>query len=207
MKNRINAKKSKGQQQTVLVVVSVVATSGKNLNETDCAAIEVLQSSGFVALKSVAKKISARAPGGDTMFLIDYDANAASNQKPFKLVYVRDGSAKEIESGRTIYIQQVPGPSGTFEVLVRGDCKLTEWDFTCAPADKKTIEEYVQIVRTKGILPQNGYLPNLSSRRPLDGTLEADHPSADAYEADSQKLELPPRLGLSKHWCWYFVLL
>ena len=133
-------------EKTVLQVSSVIASSGKSertLTSVDHSAIDVLQDSGLTNLKSLARGVSARPNGGDDIFLFEYDHSNLANQKPGRIVRVQPHQCREVDSGRTIYIQGTPSSgSGSLEILFKGN-HIPDWTLTCTMADKETVKSFL----------------------------------------------------------------
>ena len=107
-----------GAVKTVLEVINVSVSSGTNNETSDARAFEVLQDAGFVGLKYAANRTTARPPGGDKTFLLEYDSSNPANRKPFKLVCL-SYFCKEIEIGTTLYVPNVIGGVPMFPLKFR----------------------------------------------------------------------------------------
>lgn len=168
MNNKISLKL--GARKSVLQVISVSVSSGKHdkridaKERSDTKAFEVLQEAGFGELKYEANRTKAFPPkGGNTVFLLDYDASNPANQKSCKIVCMDTRACKEIDTGYTIYISEQIDPTNPIEVYLRGDL-LADWEVVCKVADDKTVEVYKMIVGHNNILKPKDPIPR-SMRR------------------------------------------
>lgn len=130
-----------GTAMTVLEITRVSVNSSRYaLGTADSASEEFLENSGFADIKAKDKKTHANSPQNGLRFLVEFDAAHPGNQKPARIISVKDGAFKAIEAGRAIYISDATCKNGC-EVYLRGD-NLADWEIQCAIPDRKISEAY-----------------------------------------------------------------
>src|SRR3989338_4158994 len=127
-------KKEKNGKATtvVLEVVRVKASSGHKGGGADTDAICFLQESGFQHIKTNGidkMHMCAEPPSDISQMLCEYDRNAGPSFL-FRLVRGQGTERKILESGRTMYVQEVPNRDGLIELCGTGD-GLNDWTITC----------------------------------------------------------------------------
>src|SRR3989344_8120863 len=109
-----NISSPSGAGKTVLEVVRVKASSNPNRAGFDSEAKDFLQDAGFIHLKvgDNQRHIIGSAPSEDILLLLEHDVQADQNNGHFWLIRIQRGTRREIETGRTMYVESVPNAEG-----------------------------------------------------------------------------------------------
>lgn len=186
-------------QTTVLEIVRVSVNSSRfAIANCDEKAKDFLQNLGFLDIRFENKRTLAASPEKTLRFLLDIDTATKGNQKPVKLIFVNGEVYREVETGRSMYVDQPVNKESEGQVAFLGQ-GLADWETYCKLPDEKVIAAYrLKVLRSEVLKPKD----KVSTRKYAESDDLA--PPSDREEsvveepvADTPS-ELPPDTKTSK---------